>query len=330
MPEDTDDLTNAAIAEETAGPNTAVAPIPEKPAEEAAEVAAPSVQTKEDFVGEFVEPDYADVLSDKDRAEEVMAAEEQERPLDPVSPAPAPVEVPAVAPAPVAPSPSVSQSVEPPVVAAPVAAPVAEVPAAPTPTVTPSPEEQAAAQKQLEEETMAMLVKQYTLSPEEAAKLDEFERKPSEYLPTLLAKAHQNAYVQSYQTIMAALPAMVERISTVKAAERQAEEAFFNRWPELKGQDPVVMRAIATFKQMNPQSTMEETIERAGTLAMISMGKIPGSSGQPPAAPEIPQTPPPRPIMPGSGSGIRPTETRTYEEGVFEEIIRDERNFGRG
>jgi hypothetical protein len=65
-------------------------------------------------------------------------------------------------------------------------------------------------------------------------------------------------------------------------------------------------------------------------LAMISIGKTPGIPQQAPAQPEVVQTPPMRPAMPGGNMGpTRPTPM-TYEEGVFDEILRDEKNFGRG
>ena len=322
--EEIDDVTANAIAEETDGPNTAASPAPVTPPEVEVEASPePSVKTEDDQIGEFADPDYADIMSDRDRLEEPPVEETVARPLDPVIPVAAPV---AAVAEPVVSTPvpeSIPQSVGQQVPA----------PPAPTPREVISPEQQAADFAQLEQEIAEGLQALYIMSPEEAAKLDEFEQKPSEYLPGLLAKAHQNAYTHAYQAIMDAIPQVMNQVSQTTQVQNQAENAFFNRWPDLKGQEDVAMRAITTYRNMNPQATLQESIERSGMLAMIELGKNPLSDRTQPAAParENPAfTPPPRPAQPGSfGSGLR-AAPRSYEEGVYEEIYRDEQNFGKG
>lgn len=312
-----DSITASAIAEETGG-----APV-------AAPIAAPveppveSVQSEADpFVGEFLEPDYAEVLSERDRGldEEPVV----ERPLDPVvEPAPvAAVETPSTPAAPVTAPQSVTEVPQ-------VAQPVVPAVAATTPGPELTPEQQAAAVQQLQKDVMVELSKLYQFAPEDAAKIDDLEKRPSEYLPELLAKAHQNAYAHAYQAIMTALPTMVNQVSQVNVKQTQAENAFLTRWPELRGQDDVAVRAIQTYRQMNPKATLEETIERGGMLAMVSLGRTPGAPAA--AAPTGPAPlAPPRPIQPGGGGGPLNAGPRTYEEGVYDEILREEKNFGRG
>lgn len=328
MDNDTDNLTSTAIEEETAGPQTSVAPTPVKEQDaEPVQDTAGSVQSNSDgFVGTFEEPDYTDIISDEERVSE-PEPEEPAMALDPQRESPAPVETPPVAEVP-SPAPVATQSVETPP-AAPVAAPAPEP--APTPSVTPTPEEQAAALAQLEQTVIGELQKLYALSPEEAAKLDEFDQKPSEYLPRLLARAHQNSYAHAYQAIMQAMPDMVQRITTARLEQERAENAFFTRWPDLKGQDEVVLRAIKTYRQMNPKAPVETAIEQAGVLAMISLGKTPGVPAAPAAsAPTAPTLTPARPVMPGGGTGVRAAAPQSYEEAVFDQIIEDELKFGRG
>lgn len=311
MTKELDDTTASAIAEETGSIPAVETTPPETP--------APSVKETDELIGSFENPDYDDVLSDKDRMEEPPVEEIVARPLDPVIPTPAPVAtVPETVATPL-PVLSTPQSVVP-----------EPVPPAPTPREVITPEQQEADFAKLTADVEADLTKLYTMSPEEAAKLDDFERKPSEYLPGLLAKAHQNAYAHAYQAIMEALPDVVGQVQQTSKAQVEAENEFHTRWPELKGQDEIAVRAINTYRQMNPKATVQESIERAGMLAMIELGKYPSpqaSVAETPAA--TPFTPPPRPVQPGSFGTVRAAPV-SYEEGVYDEILRDERNFGRG
>lgn len=326
MSEGIDDLTANALAEETSTKESTTAP--EKEAEAPVEE-KPSVKESDGQIGTFEEPDYLDVVSDHDRSEDVVEEETKTRPLDPVIPEPAPVVKESEPAKPSETKVAEPQSEEKPSVAAvPPVAPIA-APAAPTPGKTPTPEEEAAAAAQLQENIIKELTRLYSFSPEEAAKLDEFEQKPSEYLPQLLAKAHQNSYAHAYQAIMEAMPQMVNTISSTNIKNQEAENAFFERWPDLKGQDEIAVRAIKTYRQMNPNTTVQEAIERAGMLAMISLGKNPNVASAP-AVPDAPKTPPARPAMPGGTGGTMRTAPVTYEEGVYEEILQDEKNYGRG
>ncbi len=319
--QEVDGTTMNAIAEETSGkPATEVTEIEEQ-AQDTPEVE--SVQKKADGpIGDFQEPDYADVLSERDRSEDVDEDVET-RPLDPVEQVAVPEPVAAVV-APAVPAPPAPQSN--------VGKPE-ELPVIPTAATTPgeklTPEQEAEAIQKLQQDVLGELSKLYQFSAEDAANVDDLEKRPSEYLPGLLAKAHQNAYAHAYQAVMTALPSMVNQISSTNVKQQQYENAFLQRWPELKGQDEISIKAIKTIRQMNPNATVEEAIERGGMLAMISLGKAPQAS-QPTAPPPEPALTPPRPVQPGGSGGLTPVGPRTYEEKVFDEILRDERNFARG
>lgn len=271
----------------------------------------------------IVEPDYGDIIaraeaeSDPDK---FVPAEPQTPPVE-AKPGEAPVTPAAIVP-----------PTEP---AAPPAQPVAAVPQVPATEPAPvlvQPEapvdetQQKADYEKLLGEVDAALLKEYGYDPEVAKNLDELGSRPSEYLPALAARIHRQVFTgvieAVYQMLPNLVPQMVSTSMEQKQAESAAEDAFFRRWPDLKGKDDLVKKAIQAHLAIEPKADQATLIEKAGLLAMIHAGLNP--VGAPQAPPTSPPTPH-RPAMPGSGGPVPVGNGAdvTYEQGIYKEMVEE-------
>lgn len=198
-----------------------------------------------------------------------------------------------------------------------------EEPTAIPPADPVSPEaQQAEYLKQLEDVTK-LLEGKYTFTPEQAAAIDEIGAKPSEYLPKILAKLHQEAYFNSVEAVMRALPQTVPQITGQLLAAQKAEEQFFAAWPTLREHQDIALKAVQVAKQMNPNASMKSLIQKGGQLAMLELGQT--VSSQEVRETKAATTAPFTPAAPGGGSGAPLTQAaKSYEQKVFEEMIADE------
>lgn len=219
-------------------------------------------------------------------------------------PAPVPAVVPpapVVAAAPVAPvSPPQAQPPGQPPVAA--STPQTATPEPPTPPVEPF---DVAKHRQ---EFLPKLAKLYEMTPEEVAELS---TNPGEAMPKLAAKLHYEVQLATHQAILQILPSLMGNHMEHERTRTRGEESFYTRWPELKeavGKDikveASINEAIRSYRALNPKATMQELTEKAGLLAMITLGIQPrGAAPQAPAQPVVtPQAPTPIPGRP-AGTG---------------------------
>ena len=276
-----------------------------------------------DFVGTFEEPDYtqfedlggdeilpgADDSLDPPEFEEVAAAEtqtpeekveEKAKAEDDIKPTE---------------SPEVKAEIVPP-------EPVA------LETSDPTAEEISAARNEGMSQILDSLETHYKFSEEEAAKINDVDSKPSDYLPRLLAMAHRNALLQSNALMQKNVPDMVTATSKENIAASKAEDSFFGRWPALKGNEDKAFASIKAYKDVNPDADMEAVIEGAGTLAMVSLGKAletPAAS----SVSDIPMPPPP-PAGTGGGTGETSRTPASYEERVFGEFVDEDQRIAKG
>lgn len=180
---------------------------------------------------------------------------------------------------------------------------------------------------ELERQVLEALQRKLSLSPEEAAKVDELGAKPSEYLPSILARVYTGVFQDAVRSVMNQIPSQFEQVMAQRKAAEENENVFFTRWPELKGKDKEVIESIRTIKAVNPQIDKQTLIERAGALTMLNLGLTPAAApASPGAAPPAPAPlPPPRPAMPGSGApGGGMARTPSYEEQVFQDMVSKE------
>lgn len=289
-------------------------------------------EDRSEMVGTFEEPDYAEILGidDHDEIEEEaeVTAEAEEPPAEPE------VEQELEPPPPVEPEPEVVAEAEPEEETEVEAeSSQEEIPAAEATPETPTAEEYTAALKEHMDKSLPVLEKQYSLSEEEAAIVDDLDSKPSEWLPKMLAKLHYNAFITSYQAAQANLPEKVGQITKQQIANENAAKEFFDEYPELKKHQDVAAQSIMAFRQLNPNATPEEIRKGSGALAMITIGRVPravvaeaGPISEVPAAPvEIP----PQPIQPGaSAERKRLAGDLTYEQTIFADMVDEDRRIG--
>jgi acyl-CoA-binding protein len=266
----------------------------------------------------FIDPDYGSFVEDAGSDDaDPSPPPAQPAPVQGSTPAAPAASAPESPAAPVAPAPAAAEA-PPPAAAAP-------SPAAPAQPVNPSqpPVDYAELERQVHE----ALQKKLSLSPEEAAKVDELGAKPSEYLPAILARVYTSVYQDAVRSVMGQIPSQFDMVMAQRESARQNEDVFFNRWPQLKGKDQEVIESIKIVRAANPQIDKQALIEKAGALTLLNLGlspqpaASPGQVGQPAAAP----LPPPRPAMPGSGvPGGGMGRTPSYEEQVFNEMVSKE------
>lgn len=147
--------------------------------------------------------------------------------------------------------------------------------------------------------TMPQLQELYTLSEQDAA---EFEASPAKALPKLAAKLHFEATMAAYGSVMNALPQVVGTMVQQVLQAREQDQAFYTRWPQLKGQEDMVMRTLQAWKQVNPNATQQDLVERGGLMAMLALGLNPQPQAPAPQAPAAPT--PPAPHRPAGPAGV--------------------------
>jgi hypothetical protein len=163
------------------------------------------------------------------------------------------------------------------------------------------------------------LEQQYQLTP---AQVDELNENPGQAVPKLLARVHYSAQVAAYTGVMSQVPRVVQAIVERHRMIEKAEGTFYGRWPALANasHSKAVENVLNTWRAANPNATTEEMVEKAGLMAMLSLGldPTPQASIPPPGNP-TPPTPPARPAGTG-GSGPTRGATNVWDE-MAESII---------
>lgn len=164
-------------------------------------------------------------------------------------------------------------------------APVEQPSITPPYQFTPTPEQIEAFRTQV----LNGLAEMYKVSPEDATAL---QLEPEKVLPKLAANVHAQIYSQVMTEINQRAPALIEQVLTQRTQSQRAEEAFYGRWPQLRGHDNEVTRAAMIYRQMSPQTDLQTAIEATGRMVHAALG-IPYEGGQAAAVPPPPPPPPP-------------------------------------
>lgn len=118
--------------------------------------------------------------------------------------------------------------------------------------------------------------------------VERLRTEPELVLPELAAKMHQAVFRGMQQWSMQMVPQLLAQQVAVQEANSRTKEAFFGRWPSLKGHDAQVLQVGRMFAQMNPKATPQERLEKVGKLACAALGidpdPAPDGSGKPPVA----------------------------------------------
>jgi hypothetical protein len=153
-----------------------------------------------------------------------------------------------------------------------------------------TPEKLAEAYQAYEKNILPQLEKQYALSPEQAREIDE---NPASAIPKLMARVHYQAHVAAFTGIMSQLPQIVQMVMEKGNEVTAAEKKFFDRWPLLKEDKhkQVLDNVLRSYRAANPNASTDETIEKAGLIAMISLGLDPTPQAVVPTGPAPVVTP---------------------------------------
>mgnify|MGYP001263540105 FL=1 len=253
--------------------------------------AAPAAGEDFDFAGLASHDDYADpaIVSGE------VAAVDTPVPSAAAAPAIPRTETPA---APPVATPPLSPPVEPTPGQLPATATTSAVAATPEPPV---PEQLDFAKHR--EEYLPKLAGLYKMSDQE---VEDFRTNPGEALPKLAAQLHYEVQAATLSAVMSSLPSLLEQVMKQQKLADTAEEQFAARWPELKNPShkEAVMSSIKAFRAANPKADLATTIEKAGLLAMLTLGLNPNAVA--PAAPVVPSSPPPRPAGVGAAGHVAP------------------------
>jgi hypothetical protein len=150
------------------------------------------------------------------------------------------------------------------------------------------------------------LAKIYAISPDDAAAL---QLEPEKALPRLAANVHAQVYSQIMTEISQRAPAIVEQVMLSKRSAEKAEEAFYTKWPQLRAHPNEVTRAAMIYRQMSPQTSLEEAIEATGRMVHAALGiQFEGAPGNPLAS--APPPPPPPPPAPASVRAAAPPRSK--------------------
>lgn len=153
-------------------------------------------------------------------------------------------------------------------------------PATPVPDPEPqqTPEEQAAAQKKLDEDfakweqgQIETLTKNYQFDEDTALRL---QTEPELVLPELAARMHMDITKQIVQTVQRMMPQMVQPVLQKTDIEAKANALFYGINSDLNPakHGKHVLAAAQTFRQMNPKATPEEAAKGIGEIVRVSMG----------------------------------------------------------
>jgi hypothetical protein len=137
----------------------------------------------------------------------------------------------------------------------------------------------------------------------------------SAVLSKLQAKVHVNVVSSMTKMFAQQLPAMMHGLLNQRDSSRKAEDAYFERWPQLKSADKkVVFDVMKTYRQMNPQATRDQFIQMTGAMACAVLGlpiQVPSGTAPAPASPPAPLTPGPIVRQPNGLPAFVPAGTST-------------------
>lgn len=146
----------------------------------------------------------------------------------------------------------------------------------------------------------------YKLSDEE---VQEFQTNPGVALPKLAAELHYKVMMASHAAMTEILPAMIANQMQNQRLASEHETAFYGQWPDLKKAvekdikvEATINEAIRAYKTANPKAPVKEVMQKAGLLAMISLGINP-TAPQAQAPTPVPATVVP-PVIPGRPAGV--------------------------
>lgn len=184
-------------------------------------------------------------------------------------------------------------------------------------------------QQEAEEKDFNALKEYYKLPDDYVERL---RTEPELIMPELAAKVHQAVYRGMQQYITQAIPNFLTQHSQLQEANTKAKEAFFGRWPSLKGHEERVLQVGAMFRQLNPKATPQERLEQVGKMACMALNiepdPAPGGEDSPQPRPKVGAPKKKQAVRPanpsGSSAGTPPPSDNVYTE-IAEEFLAEDR-----
>lgn len=244
---------------------------------------------------------WADFAEDSDD-DEGLTVEGEFQVDEPGNAEQADLDAPAVAPAQAPTAPTEAQPQPP----TPVAEPVAPAPTQTPQTSAPEPQPAQAPQPALDynswrTQQVSNLEKHYALDSETALAL---QTEPETVLPRLAAQVHLEVTENVMRAVQQMVPGLIQQVNRTTEVESKAQNAFFDRNPDLKGVDQAkILQIGAMFRQVNPNADADTAIATIGSMVRTALG-IPASSVPAQgAAPVQPAQPVMQPFTPARGGG---------------------------
>lgn len=119
--------------------------------------------------------------------------------------------------------------------------------------------------------------------------LQDLEENVAGTVPKLLAKAVLHSQIQTLSILGHIMPLMMQNHGTISQLQSKAEDNFFAAWPQVDRAKHanLVAQLGVRYRQMNPNDTSEQMIERLGPFVLMQLG-LPmvamTKTGQAPAA----------------------------------------------
>lgn len=178
-----------------------------------------------------------------------------------------------------------------------------------------TPEELNAAYKEFFDKSVETLAEQvYVFDDVTKEALD---TTPSEVLPKLAGQLHMQVLSAALTQVYNLFPQMLQEHQTRISAHTEAEEAFYQEYPQLKEHKQTVDRIAAIYRQANPQQKDLNTIKsEIAAMAMVQARiPLPSQQQQPPAV---------KPVIPTSARGGTTRAPAPSQQTQWDELVNDE------
>jgi hypothetical protein len=151
------------------------------------------------------------------------------------------------------------------------------------------------------------------------SEIEALETNAAEAVPRLMAKAFVKSQENALSQLSRMVPAMIQRhLENVKRNDTN-ESKFYARWPGIKPDEhgAMVRKYAAVYRQMHPDTTLEQMIEDLGPMVMMAARIVPQvpSGGVVPKAPANPVSQPtaagrPTPFVPAGAGAVNSSQGR--------------------
>jgi|ETNvirnome_2_300_1030623.scaffolds.fasta_scaffold00633_7 outer membrane biosynthesis protein TonB len=108
----------------------------------------------------------------------------------------------------------------------------------------------------------------YAFSDEEVAELS---TNAEVAIPKMMAKVYMDSVQASITHIVTELPRLLQQTQEAQTQASSNENAFFEAWPQLMEHRDRVFNLASTYRQVNPNASLEQTISDVGAQAIIAL-----------------------------------------------------------